>query len=772
VPQHIIEMMVALGASLNRDPSDDSRLMWAYSAVVTDLLRMLREHDRLDYDYTHAFVSHVEGLSAIPLFTGRADGAMTVTAAEMFPSFPFCELDRLNRHVFLLARAFPMRLRAPPATYELFGEHRFVAEGHRASSVQISPAAPIVLAGAFLPVWFNGDGPETDATFDLGVPMSEGVFPEWSPMPDAMNARPASHRVPDQFIMPNALEPRVTTATRVRQAIPGRFRNGKEISWRQNAYSNRVFLVPDGRVVPGTCAYRMGRFVAGCTVPNDMSYSWQAELGSFESVVVEDGRRLLIYVPRQHVCLVFAHAGNPWTRLQFNNRCVPADGQHPRPSLSPSSSMQTFCGTIVVRCCVSEECVDTCRVENGPWQCGVFRTFDGTLRTFLDGPDVELHDVSGGAGPMRENLRGELLRFACGGPVPYDMRFGARHDMDAAEYWSRFVTFVHVVDRIMSCVAEVAIGDNFGSFPAICPENFVYSTGGLSLANVAGSLYLVSPVKKTNSDAVYCRVTGYDIQLARRFMRRDLYDFKMLGACGSCSASYATIPAVMEDSRRRFLPSDIVSVRDEYPDRHVGDRFLPCKNLANMTPSTVVAQRDALIVVQTIIMIRYIFFEMGLCGRSCYAAAAEMQVSPKPVSIAGEGREGVRLFDRAYDAHDLGIVFAQRLIPRAVLDDMFSFSEHHRMLGSLPAPTETSTILLDDIGRMLGILSQETELEAMSRLTRTDYASRDAAAINGAMMSRFRGLGDSVSRIVNTLNSRRPGGSDSMTEQLDATPMK
>jgi hypothetical protein len=94
------------------------------------------------------------------------------------------------------------------------------------------------------------------------------------------------------------------------------------------------------------------------------------------------------------------------------------------------------------------------------------------------------------------------------------------------------------------------------------------------------------------------------------------------------------------------------------------------------------------------------------------------------------------------------------------------------MLGSLPAPTETSAMLFDDIGRMLGILSQETELEAMSRLTRTDYASRDAAATNGAMMSRFRGLGDSVSRIVNTLNSHRPGGSDSMTEQLDATPMK
>jgi hypothetical protein len=754
-----LEVIAQIGTNLALNPTTPDAVRKAYAVTVVPVFNMLREFRRVVPDYTSdvrisaAGVHSVRGLSSIIKYT--APGALHSTP---FPSFPFSEIDAFRIRFHNVTKQFPMRigteLKIPPN----------ICTGYSG----IIPDSGLKPDEFFVPVWFNTPH-ETGWKFGHEVPIGTAVTPFWSPMPDVMNARPSKYLVPDGFIMPNTMSIKSAVKVTGSRAISGLEVNTNTSVWNQFSYANRVFLIPGGKISPGAHAYRVGRFVSKCNFLNDMFYSWQAEMGSFE--IVSDKSRpkvpgVLMFVPRQHVCLVFSHSGS-MARMQFNNRAqASTDGQ----SLINGPHMQNFCGVVLVRCCVPADC-PTGGFENGPWYCGVFGTFDGTLKSFLEGPDMEFHDISGN---MEENLRGSMLRYSFSGIVPCDMRFKAINNFTPQEYWSRMVTYVHVMREILEDIGMV-LRTNAHVMIGVCPENFVYDTNGLSLANAANSLYLKAPVD-LDRVAAYSRVTGYDVAMARRFLRRNYYNFKILGIGSSCNFNYSSLPAAAKDVGSRCLPLDIANVRANYPLWHASDPFLP-HNLVSMSPVPTGTQladnRISITCDQAIILARYVFFKMCLCDPESYMHAASIQASLWDATanlLPGSGPAFPILASYAYKTHDMGLIFAQEpgiskvpmfVIPKFIKSMLVDF--HH---------TQVSSDLEKALFEISSLLGSKTEFNLLGTSSATLSIPGTQTPLNVKMYDRMMKLGEHIARVVDILNSRVPPQSESVSDQIDTTPLK
>lgn len=745
-------LMSALGEALALHPNDGEILGRAYISIVVPMLNLLREYGRMVPDYTNGTEHVIKGISSIVRFTAPN--------APQFPSFPFIELDRFFSHFRNLSKQFPMRLAAASLSTADF---KCPAPCSGYAGI-IPDTMGLTLAAAFVPVWFN-------VFEDHGwqAPMDSLVTPFWSPMPDVMNARPPNYSVPDNFVMPSALsvhkagksggQASITTAEEQSASATS------NTSWKCEAYSNRMFLVPGGRVAPHACAYRVGRFVAKCTCPNDMFYAWQAEMGTFEVISSAP-----VFIPRQHVCLVFSHSSSA-ARMQFNCRSqLPGHGA---PNNGPH--LQNFCGVILVRCCVPVSC-PTSDYENGPWYCGVFGTFDGTLKSFLEGPDMEVHDI---AGNSEENLRGEMLKYCANGIVPYDMRFKASHNFSADEYWSRMVTYLHVMKDVLGAVVT-ALNLTPNAMLGLCPENFVYDTKGLSLANVANSLYLKAvgdPMRPTP----FFRTSGYDIAVARRFQRREFYNFKMLTIGSACLPTYPSTAETQQDSKKRCLALDIGNVHGNYPYWHASDPFLP-HNIINMaspalTEAILSEHARALTCEQAIILARYVFFKMGLCDPDSYMFAAGLQSNFRTVvthcaPMLGHSFE--LLAGYAYDHHDMGIIFAQEPdIPTISGFPAFVLPGFIKSMLTGRDSTPASSAIADHLERILRSLSANTEInDCGSDPTNIPSIFTAGNALNQDMFDRLTQLKILIDYVVQALNSSAPNTTAALSNQIDATPLK
>ena len=749
-------LMTTVGRALALAPDDPNTTRRAYAVIVSPILNMLREYGRLIPDYTYGDNHSVRGLSTILRYTAQG--------APPFPSFPFSEIDTFTTRFNNVIRQYPLRI-----GLEVKKRHEFACLSKCSGLTDMLPdGMDMNIENAFSPVWFNVT---EDGAHSLGssAPLDSVVVPFWSPMPDVMNARPPEFSVPDGFIMPNTLSTKKTMRSTGVQELSKIDRSAYasfNSTWRQDAYGNRIFLVPKGRIEPGACAYRLGRFVSKCNSVNDMYYAWQAEMGSFEDV-----KGKAVFMPRQHVSLVFSHSSS-MARMQFNNRAQTPGS----PILINGPHMQNYCGTILVKCCVPAEC-PTSGYENGPWYCGVFGTFDGTLRSFLDGPDMEMHDIYGGGG--YENLRSEMLKYSSNGIVPYDMRFKPTHKHTPLDYWSRMITFVHVMRDVLDDI-EAVLKSHAHIMIGVCPENFVYDTRGMSLANVANSLYLKSPAGLDHS-AAYFRSTNYDIAMARRFMRRDFYNFKMLGIGSSCNFSYANVKNAQKDAGSRCLPLDMPSVFAEYPSRHASDPFLP-HNVVNMSPSLSQQQladnRISITCEQSIILARYVFFKMGLCAPDAYMFAAHLQSSLRGAVTGQQPQLGAcfsMLAGYAYDTHDIGLLFAQEPEISSLQGyPPFAVPEFIRDMLTANYPTPVTTELNQRLIEITTLLGENTEINDLGSdpaNVAVAFALGTYTPRNKDMYTRFSRLRGLASRVIEIVNSTVPPESRTMPDQIDITPL-
>jgi hypothetical protein len=752
-----LNLMTAIGRALALSPGDPGVVWRAYHVIVAPVLNMLREYSRLVPDYTFGTEHTVRGVSAIVRHTAPN--------APPFPSYPFSEIDTFAMRYNNLAKQYPMRI-------GLNIQKRFdfaCTPGCTVLTGMLPDGQELAAASAYMPVWFNTVD-ESKWSFGRLAPIDAAVTPFWSPMPDVMNARTPEFSVPDSFVMPNALTKKKVSTTRstvlTMDAAEASGESAFSTIWNQDAYGNRIFLVPRGRIEAGACAYRVGRFVAKCKSLNDMYYAWQAEMGTFERVA--DG---ILYIPRQHVGLVFSHTSS-MARMQFNNRAQGPGGN----VLINGPHMQNFCGVFLAKFCVPAEC-PTSGYENGPWYCGVFGSFDGTLKSFLEGPDMEVHDIHGAQG---ENLRGEMLKYSSNGIVPYDMRFKHSHSHTPLEYWSRMVTYVHVMRDVLDDI-DAVLKSNAFTMVSLCPENFVYDTRGVSLANVANALYLKHPAR-LDHDAVYFRTTGYDVALARRFQRRHFYNFKMLGIGTSCNFGYANMHNTGADAMARCLPLDIVNVRASYPIRHASDPFIPYNLVAMssaMSPDLLASNRMSITCEQSLILARYVFFKMGLCDPDSYMYAAYLQASLRDGVLRLSPDLGpmfAALVGHAYDTHDMGLVFAHE--PAITTTQNYPMFVIPRFISSMLTaahPTPVSTSLNAHLAVIAALLSENSEFNEAG----SDPANVPAVFLPGTdtqlnreMHARMQRLRDHIVSVIDIVNSTVPPESRTAPDQIDITPLK
>jgi hypothetical protein len=798
-PQPVVDTWVRLGRTLairkksGMDLRFSNALSNAYIATCIPLSRILHEYRRSSCGYDREPHS-VPGITALCIYTKEQ---LQKGHNVLFPTFPYGEIVDFTRRIDNLMGQFPLR-------YMMLRDVSPIrcVEDCVSTLTMLRPGSMLPFGNdqkSYRPIWFNSD--PGDATLPMHpMPSPDGmVVPLWSPMPDAMNARESQYSVPSEFILPGAIFGVVRKTRPVQSSISQTVTTGKSFRsrWLQHAYDNRVFLTPGGKVSKDACAYRMGRFIAGCPFANDNYYAWQAESGTFVQ-----GVGGLVFVPRQHVAMVFAHCANEQSRYQFNNRCSSVGG---RPSPLISSMLQGFCGVLSATFCMPPSC-KTNLIENGPWHCGVFNSFDGTLGTFLEGPDVEMcdstdDDISG------ENGRDRFLTFACHNVAPDFSRFRMMSSMPAVEYWSRLVTFVHVMDGVFGCISNV-LRDSVGSMPAICPENFVYDVNGVSLANIANSLYLkvrTKDQKRSLSDpkspVVYCRTSKYDVHLARRFNRRTMYNFRMLGIGSSCGKGYIDDETMRNDSANRCMSFDMSRIVDEFPLRHASDRFLPTllagaigalvKNAVSDLQRVSVARVSnqfgrTISYSQSIILARYVFFKMGLCRPEMYAKAASLQADHKNVVVSFVRQQCEKnrvdpavdcgLTSYAHDSHDMGLLFSHRLDSINPGMDAFRMQEYLARSG---LPND----ILAPLGTIANAMSGRSPSESSREAVSNALGMKDGGTMIANTEKVFHAMRDAFSGLVERVNARLPSDpkgrdfyvispQDESTNQLDITPLK
>jgi hypothetical protein len=427
------------------------------------------------------------------------------------------------------------------------------------------------------------------------------VAPAWSPSPRHMLQR----RMQPNFMIPG---------------VRGAYGQGDKDYVM--LYGQRMFLVSEQT----DCAYRLGRFVAETSGLRDKVFIWQAEAGNI------GGENE--FTPREHVSLYFMHpvgdGATPQDLTQFRFRSwliEMAQSQEARHGVLP------FMGMGVVRCQVPRN-----PYEDRCWPFAVFSHVDGTLRTFLNGPDMELTDSQHNAN------RGPLLDFFTGGRYPgLAPRFSATVPQSFEELWSRVITAVVWIRSLCIDFQQAMLHPPHEWNLNLCPDEFVYSTKGHSTANIATRVSNLAPDKPARDPsglehAARRYISSRDVELARRWNRPDYYSILAARIGGSCAQGYERDRChAARRCMNRVGPQ--YALRPGYPREHSADPFIPLWFIEFNLGATVFvpdhmpapqvtdeettfakhAQYD-----QLFLLVRYMCMKMGLASSGINAVTAAL----------------------------------------------------------------------------------------------------------------------------------------------------
>lgn len=391
-------------------------------------------------------------------------------------------------------------------------------------------------APVFVPCFGNYKEDKDSGLYVAMPPIDKMLRIPWSPVPSLMGTR-----LPDIMVCPR----------------PVNDVQGKLI--KPTVYAQRVFFILDSRkqddTFAGTCAYRVGRFVCQGLGEHTRYFAWQAEMGRFNEKQV--------FLPRQNVVLVFMKPETEGS-YQFSNL-----GRGRSRVIS-----RDFCGFCWVRCSVPNS-----EYESGPWQVSVFSHFDGSLRSFLDGPDVESCETQLEEGAQNRNA---LVQYQVFGFVWKYKRF-QMGNMSLNNLWSRTITCAQVLMELFRPMYSMATSPSGNQWDLmrymnICPDGFVYDCSGYCLADVARPLMMSSSDGDQNVKGYFSRTNATDLAQARTFFRDSFYSFAALGADAMCYRDRDANGAqkdYVSAAERCLGRTGSASELNEYPRAHAADPFFP-----------------------------------------------------------------------------------------------------------------------------------------------------------------------------------------------------
>lgn len=441
--------------------------------------------------------------------------------------------------------------------------------------------------------------------------------------------------------------------------------SNKKILWKLKSIKDRVLLIPNGANGENGCGYRMGRFVCCGLGDEDAYYAWMAEMGKFNGYY---------FYPLQNVTIYFTSLTGQSDAAQFARK----ERMNKHPMLT------SVCGYVQVSCCVPGEGNE---YESQVWLGAVSPShIDGSLRTFLDGPDMEMSADCDSASVSDEFLsKAPAYSYFTTPNYKSNKRF-RYGTMDMRELWSRTLTAVYTFDWIIKACAPVLDSEARGC--NICPEEFVYTAGGFTISGGPSGMW-------GDEGRLYRRIGQVKIGW-NRYMRRSLvYQYSALGIGGTCVAPLS-ISSCDYYMRCAGASGDF----SNYPYEHTADPFVPYWALRPEFRAWADAQtarkkeygiiiRRVVIYQQLLILLRYIALKMslgmtytpsrGAPQDNIYMAMAEMQFSIYDPAKYGDDARLKQLYEYCQARTDMCLFVAQRIqcmvldAPVAMFGDALKF---------------------------------------------------------------------------------------------------
>ena len=547
-----------------------------FSAVMDPLMEMIRQHLYYGVNY-RSDASFPAGLTALSLVATKkisiAGGNFPVTS--FYPN-----------KILLSLRA---DLRMQKSMYRNSGDDESFKVGCVCNCTTKDETSPNIIL--FYPKMCNTQGDYMGNSpiiakppgFTTALPQDAKDkifhFCSWSPAPRLMASRNPniSELELRDFVLPGSIIER------------GQENKKGRAVWEENLIQDRVFLTfGDSK---NGCGYRMGRFVCQGSGTEDAYYAWMAEMGAFKNYY---------FHPLQNVTIFFTHR----SQAEFDQFSIRSKLNMP--------GMLPFCGYIRVMCCVPGADND---YENQDWLGCVMYHVDGSLRSFLDGPDVEILDGD------KKSLYGDIsadqktILSYYTQPLSKDFtRFKSGY-YTMEDLWSSTLTMLHIFNDITK-VCNPMVHDfklsNSQNYN-LCPEEFVYTARGMSMSGGPMSLKMY---KMKNGRPRFGRATPDKIILNRSTNRPDVYKFMSLGIGGSCITP-GTIDGVC-DYYTRCAGAD--GDFSQYPRSHSSDPFVPVWALdksvhdwlSGQDPEYQLGIRRHIMAEQQMILLRYIALKMKL----------------------------------------------------------------------------------------------------------------------------------------------------------------
>lgn len=261
-------------------------------------------------------------------------------------------------------------------------------------------------------------------------------------------------------------------------------------------------------------------------------------------------------------------------------------------------------------------------------QAFVYDAFDGTLMTYLHGPDIEKKTCvvrDDRAIEHREQLEHFLTYNK---PIFGDYRFTKGIAVTPNDYASALQSFVYLAYNLTELFNR-AKSDMTAYYFRISPHNIVYSTHGISCANLNGNLYVGSGASKVPSkqekiqNKELLRVISLGmIDFYRTSHKKECYDWK-------------------------FLNLALIANLDS--TRQIED---PASHFARCSMHQVTLQTDPVNYqwYQMHNLLRYVYYHMGLCASNVYENHTQMLKHPEEIVFRSNGKY-------AYEQKDTGFLF-------------------------------------------------------------------------------------------------------------------
>ena len=622
------------GGGGGRRPPTAEEAARIVSIVSDPIMEMLRQHLYYEVTYDNGGTSFPVGLAALYLVANRRISLEDYTFPVM-SYYPGRLLLKLKD-----------RLAKQQAMHRNYATDQVFAEG----CVKRCSTGTAEDSMLFYPRFVYGIASYQGYSAIVAKPSDDkpSTFPlcSWSPAPALMSTRANPPPNLKDFVVPGLI-----------------MRHGRV--YEGNLMQDRVFLTTADKT--SGCGYRMGRFVCQGSGTEDAYYAWMAEAGVFQKS---------FFFPLQNVTIFFTH----YSQSDYD--------QFSRRFALNAPGMLQFCGHIRVRCCVPGAGNE---YENQEWLGSVMMHVDGSLRTFLDGPDTELLDGDQ-MWSTTSDQKDVLLRYFTEPTFRDNTRF--QNGFNTMEdLWSRTITMLQVFEGVMrSCdpmvYGSAAVHEHEHAHAAVqaqasdamvnynlCPEEFVYTTDGISLSGGPRSYFINH---STRGRPRFGRVNKAQIELNRVVGRGDMYKFSALGIGASClplrsvpergaAASAAYARADVCDYYTRCAGEDGRFAR--YPRLHSADPFVPVWALdahdwiMRQDPRHHLAIRRHIIAEQQMLLLRYVALKMKLGLRFKTAdineIMARMQYRESPPVL--RNKPGEKLYQYCQEKWDMAIFAAQYL---------------------------------------------------------------------------------------------------------------